>query len=201
MVKGHLSHVDSWMLVLALISKLSGPRGRLTVESDISAIQQNLKKVYGRNLTKRQIENILSDLKKGGFIFSQEGALRDGRKVLYGINRHKVRQEAFTLIKIDEEKAYVHNGYEGPVFDPPRIEEQPHRTGNTGNILFCGITLGLISLPLLLASLSQGQTAQRTKPRFEGDSDFYPLLYDEETGSNEKIETLSYADCFLYPLI
>jgi len=198
MGKGPLSHVDSRMLVLAIISRLSGPKGRLNVECTTDRIQQDMERICKKNLTKRQIENILKDLKGRGFIFSEQGDLRDGRKVLYRINPDKVSQEIFTLIKIDKEKAYVHNGHEGIVFDPPRIEQQPYRTDNTGNLLFCGITLGLISVPLLLATLSQGRTAWRTKPRFESDPDLCPLLYDEEIGSGGKTETPSYFDCFLY---
>jgi len=201
MGKGDLSHVDSWMLVLALISRLSGPKGQLNVECTTGRIRQDMKEIYERNLTRRQIENILMDLESRGFIFSKKGDLRDGRKVLHRINPAKVGLEIFTLIRIDKEKGYAHDGYEGIVFDPPRTEEKPRGTDNPGNLLFCGIALGLISLPLLLASLNQRQIAQRTKPRFESDLDFCPLLYDEETDNDEKTETASYADCFLYPLI
>lgn len=164
MGKTPLSHVDSWILVLAVISKLSGPRGRPTVEATTDGVQRVLKKIYKRDLSKRQIENILQYLQNGGFIFKEKGVLRNGRKVLYRLNSSKITQEAFKLIKIDSERAYVHDGhgYEGVIYDPPSIEVGPPETDNTGILLAWGIIVGLISVPpLVWAAVNHDWVAQQ----------------------------------------
>lgn len=109
--------------MLAIISKLSGPGGRPTTDSTIDSVQRALKEIYNKDLTKREVEYILQDLQDRGFIFKEKGLLRDGRLVLYGIKPRKIAQEAFTLIKINPERAYIHNGYEGLVYDPPSLSD------------------------------------------------------------------------------
>jgi hypothetical protein len=122
MARNPLSNIDSWIAVLAVLSKLSN-RGQPTIECTTDSIQRDLKKIYCKDLTKREIEYILQGLQDRGFVFSEKGLLRDGRQVLYGIHPGKITKEAFTLIKIDPDRAYAHDGYEGLVYDPPRANE------------------------------------------------------------------------------
>lgn len=192
MGKTPLSDVESGILVLATISKLSGRNGRLSVEATTDRFQRTLKETYGRDLTKREVENILRDLLDRGFIFKEKGLLSDGRAVLYGINPSKISQEPFTIIKIDRERAYVHNGHEGIVYDPPRVEEENPKTTNTGSFLLRGlVTFGITVTLLSLAVNHEGVAQQIQKDAI--------LLYPEETESNigKKANTLTYAGDYL----
>jgi hypothetical protein len=161
-VKMLLSDIESWILVLVIISKRSRG-GRPTVEATISRIQRDLKDIYGRNLTEREIEYILQDLQNRNFVSKKKGLLRDGRAVLYALNPCKITQEAFNVIKINPKRAYVHNGYEGMVYDPPSIEADLPETNNTEILLEAGgIILELISIPLLnWATLNRDWIAQQ----------------------------------------
>lgn len=190
MKKTFLSNVDTETMVLAALSKLS-PSGRLTLEATSDRIKQVLKDWYGKDLTERQIENILRNLQNRGFVYKKKGALRDGRVSLYGINPSKVTQEAFTVIEIDPERAYIHNGYEGLVYDPPSVGDETPKTTNTSSLLFCALAFGTTVTLLWLATNYKQVARQIQKDPV--------LLYPEKTKSNigKKANTPTYACDYL----
>ena len=123
MKKNHLSDVDTPILVLAAVSKLHDLRkGHRGVDATRENIKKILEKIYNRNLSLSYIDSILNDLQKQGMIFKEKGLLRKKHVALFSINSRKFFQEAFTLIKLDSDRAYVVNRYEGIVYDPPSLE-------------------------------------------------------------------------------
>jgi hypothetical protein len=163
MGKAPLSDVESWILVLAAISKLSGRGGRLSVDATVDSIQRVLKDSYKKDLTRREIEYVLQDLQKRGFIYKKGGLLKDGKSVLYGITPSKITHEAFTVIKIDSERAYVHDGHEGKVYDPPSVEEENPKTTNTGILFLYGVAFGIPVTLLLWLAIYRERVAQQIR--------------------------------------
>jgi len=120
-----LAHVPSQFLVLATIKKLHDlqkgyiQRGVLPIREHI---QKVLKEIYHRDLSTRQIDDILNNLQKQDLVFKKKGLLRKKHVVIFGINSSKLFQEAFTVIKTGFKEGYAVNGYEGLVYDPPSLE-------------------------------------------------------------------------------
>jgi hypothetical protein len=120
MVK-RLPRVEIKMAVMAVISKRSKDRDRTIAAASLREIKNDLKKNYLKDVTKRQILNVIRDL---GKIVIKEKDPRDRRRTLYRINPNLVEDAILTLIKLDDEKAYGHDGYEGILYDPPPSPEK-----------------------------------------------------------------------------
>lgn len=115
MVK-RLPRVQTKMAVLAVISKRSKAPGRTIAAASLREIKNDLKKNYLKDITEKQILNVIRDL---GNLIVRETDPRDRRLTLYRINPNMVEEAILSLIKLNDEKAYVHDGYEGIVYDPP----------------------------------------------------------------------------------
>jgi len=111
-----LPRVQTKMAVLAVISKRSKAPGRTIAAASLREIKNDLKKIYLKDVTEKQILNVIRDL---GNLIVRETDPRDRRLTLYRINPNMVEEAILSLIKLDDEKAYAHDGYEGIVYDPP----------------------------------------------------------------------------------
>jgi len=111
-----LPRVQTKMAVLAVISKRSKAPGRTIAAASLREIKNDLKKNYLKDITEKQILNVIRDL---GNLIVRETDPRDRRLTLYRINPNMVEEAILSLIKLNDEKAYVHDGYEGIVYDPP----------------------------------------------------------------------------------
>ena len=120
MVK-RLPRVEIKMAVMAVISKRSRGRDRTIAAASLREIKNDLKKNYLKDVTERQVLNVIRDL---GKIVIKEKDPRDRRRTLYRINPNLVEEAILTLIKLDDEKAYGHDGYEGILYDPPPSPER-----------------------------------------------------------------------------
>lgn len=120
MVK-RLPRVEIKMAVMAVISKRSKGRGRTIAAASLREIRNDLKKNYLKDVTERQVLNVIRDL---GKTVVKEKDPRDRRRTLYRINPNLVEEAILTLIKLDDEKAYGHDGYEGILYDPPPSPEK-----------------------------------------------------------------------------
>lgn len=120
MVK-RLPRVEIKMAVMAVISKRSKGRDRTIAAASLREIKNDLKKNYLKDVTERQVLNVIRDL---GKIVIKERDPRDRRRTLYRINPNVVEEAILTLIKLDDEKAYGHDGYEGILYDPPPSPEK-----------------------------------------------------------------------------
>jgi hypothetical protein len=120
MVK-RLPRVEIKMAVLAVISKRSKGRDRAIAAASLREIKNDLKKNYLKDVTERQVLNVIRDL---GNIIIKERDPRDRRRTLYRINPNLVEEAILTLIKLDDERAYGHDGYEGILYDPPPSPEK-----------------------------------------------------------------------------
>lgn len=121
----HFINVKSWILVLAIITKLSN-NTLFHMKATVQGIMEMLEKVYGRKLTRRHVERILFELAKQGYIFKRKKLLEEDQRIcLFGVSPDIVSLEAFTLVKLDRERSYVFNkskSVEGLVYDPPPLE-------------------------------------------------------------------------------
>jgi hypothetical protein len=120
MVK-RLPRVEIKMAVMAIISKRSKGRDRTIAAASLREIKNDLKKNYLKDVTERQVLNVIRDL---GKIVVKERDPRDRRRTLYRINPNLLEEAILTLIKLDDEKAYGHDGYEGILYDPPPSPEK-----------------------------------------------------------------------------
>lgn len=123
--KENLPHIPSPILVLAAIVKLHDLRKGYSQRGVLATrghIQQVLEKIYHRKLGLKWIDDILGDLQKQGLIFKKRGLLSKKHVMLFGINPNRIFQESFTVIKLDSDRAYVVNRYEGIVYDLESLE-------------------------------------------------------------------------------
>jgi hypothetical protein len=111
--------VEIKMAVLAVISKRSKGRGRTIAAASLREIKNDLKKNYLKDVTERQVLNVIRDL---GKLVVREKDPRDRRRTLYRINPNVVEEAILTLVKLDDQKAYGHDSYEGILYihHPPK---------------------------------------------------------------------------------
>lgn len=109
------------MAVMAVISKRSKGRDRAIAAASLREIRNDLKKNYLKDVTERQVLNVIKDL--GRIVVKGEDP-RDRRRTLYRINPNLMEEAILTLIKLDDGKAYGHDGYEGILYDPPPSPEK-----------------------------------------------------------------------------
>ncbi|MFQ6077337.1 MAG: hypothetical protein ACE5Z5_14620 [Candidatus Bathyarchaeia archaeon] len=104
------------MAVLRVISQRSRGREGILAAATLREVQNDLKKIYGLELTGRQI---LHHIKGWGDLIQRERDPTDHRRTLYRIDPEQVDERIFRLVKLDDVRAFAHNGYEGILVDPP----------------------------------------------------------------------------------
>lgn len=108
--------IDLGLAVLGSISRQSKQSGRLT-KPVLDDVKRDLKQRYGEEFSDTWLLEKISKLEDMGLVRRARGILRNGRETVYTT---KCGEEvALTLIKLSDEKAFVHNGWEGIVYDPP----------------------------------------------------------------------------------
>jgi len=109
------SKSETKLAVLAVILRKSRKLNQTIVAISIQEIKRGLKKYYDKDLTERQILNVIQSL---GKIVVKEKDPRNHRKTLYRINPCSVEEITFTLVKLNNEKAHKNNGLNGILYYP-----------------------------------------------------------------------------------
>lgn len=118
--------IDLRLAVLGSISRLSKQRGRF-IGPRLDDIKKDLKQRYDEEFSDSWLLEKISKLEGMGLVGRNRGILRNGRETLYTTKRGE--QIALTLIKLSDEEAFAHNGWEGIVYDPPLREPSVERKG------------------------------------------------------------------------
>jgi hypothetical protein len=100
--------------VLAVISKKSRERKRTIAAASLQEIRNGLKKHYEKDLSERQILNVIRDL---GKIVIKEKDPRNHRRSLYRTNPNFVEEVTLTLIKLNKEE-HQSKDFEGILYAP-----------------------------------------------------------------------------------
>jgi hypothetical protein len=100
--------------VLAVISKKSRERKRTIAAASLQEIRNELKKHYEKDLSERQILNVIRDL---GKIVIKEKDPRNHRRSLYRTNPNFVEEVTLTLIKLNKEEQQ-NKDFEGILYAP-----------------------------------------------------------------------------------
>lgn len=108
--------VDLGLAVLGSISRLSKQSDRLSKPA-LDDVKKDLKERYGEEISDRWLLEKISKLEDMGLVRRAKGILRNGRETVFTTKRGE--EVALTLIKLSDEEAFVHNGWEGVVYDPP----------------------------------------------------------------------------------
>lgn len=135
--------IDLGLAVLGSISRLSKQSDRLT-KPVLDDIKRDLKQRYGEEFSDTWLLEKISKLEDMGLVKRARGILRNGRETVYTTKRGE--NIALTLIKLSDEEAFVHNGWEGIVYDPPLREPSVERTA-IENVSTDEITLPEVELP------------------------------------------------------
>ena len=109
------SRSETKLAVLAVILRKSRKLNQTIAATSIQGIKRGLKKYYDKDLTERQILNVIRSLEK---IVVKEKDPRNHRKTLYRINPSLVEEITFTLVKLNHEKAHKNNGLDGILYYP-----------------------------------------------------------------------------------
>jgi len=100
---------------LICIDRLCAARGRCHPPT-LDEIQEELRKRYGVEQSKRQILIYIKELEAIGLVKKFRGMLADGRKVIYIITSEE-KPVAFSFIRISDSEAIVYNDeWEGVVY-------------------------------------------------------------------------------------
>lgn len=116
--------IDLGLAVLGSISRQSKQSGRLT-KPVLDDVKRDLKQRYGEEFSDTWLLEKISKLEDMGLVRRARGILRNGRETVYTTKRGE--EVALTLIKLSDEEAFVHNGWEGTVYDPPLGEASVER--------------------------------------------------------------------------
>ncbi len=101
---------ETKLAILAVILQKSRKQNQAISASSIYQIKSGLKKQYDKDLSERQILNVLKSL---GKIIVKEKDPRDHRKTLYRINPNAIEEIVITLIKLNNENEQINNNIEG----------------------------------------------------------------------------------------
>lgn len=101
--------------VLAVISKKSRERKRTIAATSLREIKNGLKKHYDKDLSERQILNVIRDL---GKLVIKEKDPRNHRRSLYRTNPNFVEEATLTLVKLNNNKEHKSNDFEGILYSP-----------------------------------------------------------------------------------
>lgn len=107
--------IDLRLAVLGSISRQSKQSGRLT-KPLLDDVKRDLKQRYGEEFSDTWLLEKISELEDMGLVRRARGILRNGRETVYTTKRGE--EVALTLIKLSDEEAFVHNGWEGTVYGP-----------------------------------------------------------------------------------
>jgi Glu-tRNA(Gln) amidotransferase subunit E-like FAD-binding protein len=109
------SKSDTKLAVLSVILQKSRKQNQAITAISIRQIKAGLKKTYNKDLSPRQIRNVIQSL---GKIVVKEKDLRNHRRTLYRINPTSVEEITFTLVKLNNEKAHENNGIDRILYYP-----------------------------------------------------------------------------------
>ena len=104
------SKSETKLAVLAVILQKTKKQNQAITAISIRQIKAGLKKQYDKDLSERQILNVIRRL---GKIVVKEKDPRDHRKTLYRINPSAVKEMVITLIKLNNETENENNNIEG----------------------------------------------------------------------------------------
>lgn len=104
------SKSETKLAVLVIIVKKSRKLNQTIAAISIQGIKRGLKKYYDKDLTERQILNVIRSL---GRIVVKEKDPRNHRRTLYRINPSAVEEITFTLVKLNNEEARKNNDLDG----------------------------------------------------------------------------------------
>lgn len=106
---------ESILAVLAIISKKSRDRTRTISATSLREIKNELKKYYAKDLTERQILNVIRAL---GEIVIKENDPRNHRRSLYRTNPKFVEDVTLTVVTLNSDKEHKNNDFEGILYSP-----------------------------------------------------------------------------------
>lgn len=106
---------ETELAVLSVIIKKSRKLNQTIAAASIRQIQSGLKKYYNKDLTERQILNVIRSL---GRIVVKEKDPRNQRRTLYRINPNSVEEATITLVKLNHKKTHKNNYFEGTLCYP-----------------------------------------------------------------------------------
>jgi hypothetical protein len=109
------SKSETKLAVLSVIIKKSRKLNRTIAAASIRQIRSGLKKHYNKDLTERQILNVIRSL---GRIVVKEKDPRNHRKTLYRINPNSVEEATITIVKLNNKKTHKNNYFEGTLCYP-----------------------------------------------------------------------------------
>jgi len=116
------SKSETKLAVLAVILRKSRKLIQAIAATSIQGIKSGLKKYYDKDLTERQILNVIRSL---GKIVVKEKDPHNHRKTLYRINPSSVEEITFTLVKLNNEEVHKNNSLEGILYYPfPSIKKK-----------------------------------------------------------------------------
>lgn len=103
------------IVVLAVISKKSREQKRTIAATSLREIKNGLKKHYNKDLSERQILNVIHSL---GKLVIKEKDPRNHRRSLYRTNPTFVEEATLTLVKLNNDKDHKSNDFEGILYSP-----------------------------------------------------------------------------------
>ena len=109
------SKSETKLAVLSVIIKKSRKLNRTIAAASIRQIRSGLKKHYNKDLTERQILNVIRSL---GRIVVKEKDPRNHRKTLYRINPNSIEEATITIVKLNNKKTHKNNYFEGTLCYP-----------------------------------------------------------------------------------
>jgi len=122
------SGLSTMFLVLGSVSRLSG--GRRWHAPTMKDIREDLRDRYGETFTPEWIRHRIAELEKMNLVTRQKGSLRDGRETIFLTTRGET--VTLTMIRLEGDRAFVHDGWEGIIHDPPKPTED--KSGSHGSI-------------------------------------------------------------------
>jgi len=109
------SKSETNLAVLSILIKKSRTLNQTIAATSIRQIKAGLKKCYNKDLTERQILNVIRCL---GRIVVKEKDPRNHRRSLYRINPNSVEEATITLVKLNNKKTHKNNNFEGMLCYP-----------------------------------------------------------------------------------
>jgi len=115
------SKSETKLAVLAVILQKSQKQNQAITAISLRQIKSGLKKYYDKDLSERQILNVIRSL---GKVVVKEKDPRDHRRTLYRINPSAVKEMVITLIKLNNETENENNNIEGILSYPLLVSEK-----------------------------------------------------------------------------
>jgi len=109
------SKSETKLAVLVVILQKLRKQNQAIAAISIRQIKAGLKKYYSKDLSQRQILNVIRSL---GKIVVKEKDPRNHRRTLYRINPNSVEEATITLVKLNNKKTHKDNYFEGTLSYP-----------------------------------------------------------------------------------